>query len=145
MSRCDIIRYDKAACISPVFESTLSRGVPLCINEFETKLQGEWDPDAFSREYGDLKVCPIDALTGTEVEGDWHADAFFDILARDNNPRHPLKLKACSFILSIKICSSIVVGLASQRPFRQHIWVTRQRLRHGPPSVLSGYCNPLRT
>ena len=85
----------RGACDTAHFHQALAAGVPVSIPDCHGALQGEWEPEAFSRKYGYMKVSPINCLTGEEVGGEWYAAMFFDLLVRGDGSQGPLKLKVC--------------------------------------------------
>ena len=80
-------------CDKAQFDASLSNGVPLCIEDTDLRLQGEWEPQAFIQKYGWLPIFPLDCLTGELAAGNWTVGLFFDLLLRGDLSRGVLKLK----------------------------------------------------
>ena len=80
-------------CGKAQFDAALSNGIPICIEDAHTSLQGEWGPPAFAQRYGPQLVTPIDCLTGQEAKGTWDVRRFFDMLGSGITLYGMLKLK----------------------------------------------------
>ena len=80
-------------CGKAQFDAALSNGIPICIEDAHTSLQGEWEPWAFEQRYGPEPVTPIDCLTGKEAKGSWDVKRFFAMLGSGATLYGMLKLK----------------------------------------------------
>ena len=88
------VKYFKGGmCSKAQFDAALSNGIPICIEDAHTSLQGEWEPWAFEQRYGPQPVTPIDCLTGKEAKGSWDVKRFFAMLGSGATLYGMLKLK----------------------------------------------------
>ena len=88
------VKYFKGGmCGKAQFDAALSNGIPICIEDAHTSLQGEWEPWAFEQRYGPQPVTPIDCLTGKVAKGSWDVKRFFAMLGSGATLYGMLKLK----------------------------------------------------
>ncbi|RDX40357.1 hypothetical protein OH76DRAFT_1334227, partial [Lentinus brumalis] len=62
------------------FTDLWASGVPMIVSGVDRRLQGSWHPNDFIREYGSLKVSPVNCVTDKLVEGTWKVATFFRCL-----------------------------------------------------------------
>ena len=122
----DVSYFKGGTCSKVRFDAALSNGIPLCIEDTHTSLQGEWEPHAFVQRYGSLAVSPIDCLTGEEVRGIWDVHRFFEMLGRGDVLYGMLKLKVRCYLITVAVLTNRL-GLAPGGIFRQTLCIPRPR------------------
>jgi lysine-specific demethylase 3 len=83
----------------PVFRCSWARSEPILVTDVHRNIQGEWGPEYFKNYYGLQSVTVIDCDTNEELKSTV-AD-FFEIFGSLKPQRRILKIKACSFYVTV--------------------------------------------
>ena len=93
-----VMYYKHGNCDMTAFDAALSNGVPFCVEDAHTPLQGEWQLQAFIQRHGPLPVTPVDCLTGKDAVGKWNVETLFGVIARGDTSHGTLKLKVSCLV-----------------------------------------------
>ncbi|RPD78042.1 hypothetical protein L226DRAFT_458614 [Lentinus tigrinus ALCF2SS1-7] len=75
------------------FVELWASGMPVVVSNVDRRLQGRWNPEELSHDYGSEKVFPVDCETNEAAKKPWKAKEFFQYLQNPDAKKPPMKLK----------------------------------------------------